>query len=103
MCCFCLHFLILMCYVFQKIKNLLQFTFEKITFCAKREKKITCREEKSQPPLDIKWSVPYIPLGHTTNIKGFIIPDVHVYSHCWKASGRDQPEGILTGRLVAFK
>ena len=39
-----------MCYFFQKIKNLLQFTFEKITCCAKREKKITCREEKSQPP-----------------------------------------------------
>ena len=36
---------------FEKIKNLLQFTFEKITYCAKREKKITCREEKSQPPL----------------------------------------------------
>ena len=32
---------------------------KKITCCAKREKKINCREEKSQPPpLDIKWSVP---------------------------------------------
>ena len=33
---------------------------EKITCCAKREKKITCSEEKSQPPmaLHIKWSVP---------------------------------------------
>ena len=28
---------------------MLQFSLEKIT-CAKREKKITCREEKSQPP-----------------------------------------------------
>ena len=44
-----------------------------------------------------------IPLGHTTDITGFIIPDVHVYSHHWKASGRDQPEGILTGSPVAFK
>ena len=31
-------------------KNLLQFTFEKIACCAKKEKIITCREEKSQPP-----------------------------------------------------
>ena len=49
MCCFRLHFLILMCYL-KKIKNLLQFTFEKIPCCAKREKKITCSKEKSQPP-----------------------------------------------------
>ena len=40
-----------MCYFVTKIKNLLQFTFEKITCCAKSEKKITCRQEKSQPPL----------------------------------------------------
>ena len=30
-----------------------------MTCCAKREK-ITCREEKSQPPLDIKWSIPNV-------------------------------------------
>ena len=45
----------------------------------------------------------YPSLGHTTDITGFIIPDVHVYSHHWKASGRDQPEGILTGSPVALK
>ena len=38
---------------------MLQFTLKK-TFCAKREKKITCCEEKSQPPPpNIKWSIPY--------------------------------------------
>ena len=50
MCYFRLHF--------SDFNVLLQFTFEKITCIAKREKKITCREKKSQPPLDIKWSVP---------------------------------------------
>ena len=49
MCCFRLHFSDINVLFFQKIKNLLQFTFEKITCCAKREKKITCPEEKSQP------------------------------------------------------
>ena len=49
MCCFRLHFSDFNVLFFQK-KNVLQFTFEKITCCAKREKKITCREEKSQPP-----------------------------------------------------
>ena len=60
MCCFRLHFSDFNVLFFQKIKNLLQFTLEKITCCAKREEKITCRMEKSQPPppLDIKWSVP---------------------------------------------
>ena len=29
---------------------MLQFTLKKITCCAKREKKITCHEEKSKPP-----------------------------------------------------
>ena len=58
MFCFRLHFSDFNM-LFKKIKNLLQFTFEKNNlFCKKREK-ITCREEKSQPPLDIKWSVPY--------------------------------------------
>ena len=59
---FVYSFLILMGYFFKKIKNLWLFSFEKITCCAKREKKITCHEEKSQPPppLDIKWSVPNI-------------------------------------------
>ena len=50
MCCFRLYFSDLLCNFFKKIKNLLQFTFEKITCYEKREKKITCREEKSQPP-----------------------------------------------------
>ena len=50
MCCFRLHFSDFNVLFFQKIKNLLQFTFEKKTCCAKREKKITCREETSQPP-----------------------------------------------------
>ena len=49
MCCFCLHFADFNVLFFQKIK-ILQFTFEKITCCAKGEKKITCREKKSQPP-----------------------------------------------------
>ena len=44
-----------------------------------------------------------IPLGHTTDITGFVIPDVHVYSHHWKASRRDQPEDILTGSPAALK
>ena len=58
MCCFRLHFSDFNVFFQKKIKNLLQIAFEKITCCAKTEKKITCREEKSQPPLDIKWSVP---------------------------------------------
>ena len=33
----------------KKLKNLLQFTFEKNNLCKER-KKITCHEEKSQPP-----------------------------------------------------
>ena len=47
MCCFRLHFSDFNVLFFQKNKKL---TFKKITCCAKREKKITCREEKSQPP-----------------------------------------------------
>ena len=39
-----------MCYFSPKIKNLLWFSFEKITCCAKREKKIICREENPSPP-----------------------------------------------------
>ena len=39
MCCFHLDFFILMCYFKKKIKNLLQFTFEKNNLlCKKREK-----------------------------------------------------------------
>ena len=55
MCCFCLHFSDFNVLFKKKIKNLFQFPFEKMTCCAKREKKITCLEEKSQPPppLDI--------------------------------------------------
>ena len=50
MCCFRLHFSDLMCYFFKRIKNLLQFTFEKNNLLCKKREKITCREEKSQPP-----------------------------------------------------
>ena len=52
-----------MCYFFKKIKNLLQFTSEKNNLLCKKREKITCHEEKSQPPLDIKWSVPYLVLS----------------------------------------
>ena len=58
MCCFRLHFSDFNVLFFEKIKNLLQFTFEKNNLLRKKREKITCREEKSQPPLDIKWSVP---------------------------------------------
>ena len=47
MCCFCLHFSDFNALFFQK-KHLLQFTFEKITCCAKREKKkIVARKNPS--------------------------------------------------------
>ena len=46
-----------MCF-FKKIKNLLQFTFEKNNLLCKKREKITCCEEKSQPQPDIKWSIP---------------------------------------------
>ena len=49
MCCFRLHFSDFNVLFFENKKNLLQFTLKKKTCCAKREKKITCREEKSQP------------------------------------------------------
>ena len=53
-----------MCYfIFKKNKkNWLQFTFEKNNLLGKKEKKITCHMEKSQHPLDIKWSV--LKAGH---------------------------------------
>ena len=73
MCCFRLHFfLILMCYL-KKNKNLLQFTFEKNRE-VKREKKISCHEKKSQPPPppppppNIKWSVPYVQFTSKINV-----------------------------------
>ena len=61
MCCFRLHFSDFNVLFFENIKKLVAVYFlKKITCCTKREKKITCHEEKSQPPpLDIKWSVPY--------------------------------------------
>ena len=55
MCCFRLHFSDFI--VFQK--KTCSLLLRKITSCTKREKKITCREEKCHPPPDIKWSVPY--------------------------------------------
>ena len=61
MCCFRLHFSDFNVLFLQKNKKTCcGLLLEKITFCAKREKKITCYTEKSQPPPDIKWSVPYI-------------------------------------------
>ena len=61
MYCFCLHFSDFSVLFFLK-KNLLQFTFEKNNLLCKKREKITCHEEKSKtpPPLDIKWSVPYV-------------------------------------------
>ena len=60
MCCFCLHFSDFIALFFQKIKNLLQFTFEKNNLlCKKREKNNLSRGKIPAPPLDIKWSVPY--------------------------------------------
>ena len=50
MCCFRLPFYDFNVGVLFLLKHLLQVTVEKITCFAKREKKITCREEKSQPP-----------------------------------------------------
>ena len=50
MCSFRLHFSDFNVLFSKKIKNLLQFTFEKITCFAKREKKITCHKKKYQPP-----------------------------------------------------
>ena len=51
-----------MCYFFKKIKNLLQFTFEKNNLlCKKREKNNLSRgiiPAPPPPPPDIKWSVP---------------------------------------------
>ena len=61
MCCFRLHFSDFNVLFFQQNKKTCcSLLLKKIFCCAKREKKITCRGEKSQPPpLDIKWSVPY--------------------------------------------
>ena len=62
MCCFCLHFPDFNVLFFQKIKNLLQFTFEKNNLlCKKREKNNLLRAKipAPPPPPDIKWSVPY--------------------------------------------
>ena len=58
MCCFRLHFSDFNVLFKKKIKNVLQFAFEKNNLLCKKREKITCHEEKSQPPLDIKWSVP---------------------------------------------
>ena len=50
MCCLLLHFSDFKCVIFsKKIKNLLQFTFEKNNLC-KKEKKITCCEKKIPAP-----------------------------------------------------
>ena len=57
--CFHLHFLDLNVLFWKKIKNVLQFAFEKNNLLCKKREKITCHKEKSQPPLDIRWSVPY--------------------------------------------
>ena len=55
MCCFCLHFSEFNVLFYKKI---VAIYFKKKSCTAKREKIITCRQQKSQPPLYIKWSVP---------------------------------------------
>ena len=50
MCCFRLYFSDLLCNFFKKIKNLLQFTFEKITCYEKREKKNNLSRGKIPAP-----------------------------------------------------
>ena len=65
MCCFCFHFSDFNVFFQKKIKILLQFTFEKNNLlCKKREKNNSSLGKIPAPPLDIKWSVPYLcPLG----------------------------------------
>ena len=82
MCCFRLHFSDFNMLFFEKIKNLLQFIFEKNNLLCKNRKKITCREEKSQPP-----SIP-VPNQHTASqspdseVKRVLIPGVaFILSH----------------------
>ena len=77
MCCFRLYFSDFNVLFFQKIKNLLQFTFEKKNCCAKREKKITCREEKSQVP------PPRISNGPSLNMVKYYFEQFE-NSHKWK-------------------
>ena len=50
-----------MCFFFKKIKNLLQFTFEKnnLFVVQKQRKNNLSRGKIPAPPLDIKWSIPY--------------------------------------------
>ena len=50
MCCFRLHFSDFIVLYFQKIKNLLQFTFEKNNLCKKREKNNLSRGKIPAPP-----------------------------------------------------
>ena len=65
MCCFRLHFSDFNVFFPQKIKILLQFTFEKNNLLyKKREKNNLSRGKVPAPPLDIKWSVPKMPTHH---------------------------------------
>ena len=66
MCCFRLHYSDFNVLFFQKIKNLLQFTFEKNNLLCKKREKITCHEEKSQPP-----PPPWISNGPSLMIKQY--------------------------------
>ena len=50
MCCFSLHLSDFILLFSQKIKNLLQFTFEKNNLLCKKGEKITCHEEKYPTP-----------------------------------------------------
>ena len=73
MCCPRLHFSNLnVLFISKNNKNLLQITFEKITCCAKREKK----RGKIPVPPDIKWSVPYLLLKTSAGLL-FIISSPH--------------------------
>ena len=76
MCCFCLHFSALMCYSF---KNLLQFTFEKNNLMCKKREKNNLSQGKipAPPPLDIKWSVPYVSYIRQNN-KWYHCDDKHI-------------------------
>ena len=56
----------------------MQFTFEKITCYAKREKKITCREEKNPSPPGYQMVRPLFPIFDSVHEKGVFPPRVGV-------------------------
>ena len=58
MCCFLLHFSDFIVLSFKKNKKTCCSLLLQKTIVVRKGEKRTCREEKSQAPLDIKWSVP---------------------------------------------